>query len=220
MDLLKEDKLKVLKRCVKEANRLLKKLKNDDKQKKQEIEQDLAILIAGETSLKEDKVLNRERFDTLVMTINKYYYKKFLIVFILFFLLLLDLVILAWSRGEPLKPWLPTGGEDIENLKDVAKEEYVEIPGYQNLEVSKEQPFIQLKNLEDNSVYLQYNIMKGDETIYQSILVEPGNKCDKWNAYESLGKGIHKVKFFIKTFDVETQAECNSTTQKVKITVN
>ena len=200
---------------------MLKKLNEYKQEKRQEIEQDLAILTIGETMLKEGKILNREGFDTLVTTINKYYYKKFpVILLILFFLLLLDLWLLLRSCGsEEARPLLPTGGEDIEDLEDAANNEYVEIPGYQNLEVSKGQPFIQLKNLKGNSVYLQYNILQNDETLYQSILVEPGDKCDKWNAYESLGEGIHEVTFFIKTFDVETQAECNSTTQPVTITV-
>lgn len=219
MDVSKNAKLKVLKRCIKEANRLLKKVE-DNEEKKHKIEQDLAILTTGGNMLNEGKALNSEWFNLLVTTINKYYYKRIPLLVPLLLVLLLVLWFTLRSCGkDEQRPRLPTGGVDVADLKDAANDEYVEIPGYQNLEVSKDQPYIQLKNLEGNSVYLQYNILQGEETIYQSILVEPGNKCDKWNAYESLGEGTHEVTFFIKTFDVETQAECNSTTQPVTITV-
>lgn len=216
MDESKKDKLKVLTRCIQEAKRLLKKAKEEEEQYK--IEQDLAVLTTGQSSLQESQVLSKEELERLVTTINKYYYRRMLVLIPLFLLVSVLAMTLRLPGKEP-RQRLPTGGVDVEDLQDVAKEEYVEIPGYQDLEVSKKQPFIQLKNLEENSVYLQYNILQGEETLYQSILVEPGNKCDKWNAYESLGIGTHKVVFFIKTFDVETQAECNSTTQKVKVTV-
>lgn len=216
-DVSKEDKLKVLKRCIKEANRLLKKAKEEEE--KHEIEQDLGILTTGENLLQGNKALNKEGFQLLVTTINKYYYRRIPLLIPLFLLLLGLLMLLRSCGGSVYQSRLPTGGDDVTELKDAANDEYVEIPGYQNLEVSKEQPYVQLKNLEGNSVYLQYNVLKGEETVYQSILVEPGNKCDKWNAYESLGTGTHEVTFFIKTFDVETQAECNSTTQPVTITV-
>lgn len=217
MDESKKDKLKVLTRCIQEAKRLLKKAKEEEEQYK--IEQDLVVLTTGQSSLQKSQVLSKEELERLVTTINKYYYRRMLVLIPLFLLVPVLLVALRSCGKEP-RQRLPTGGVDVEELKDVADDEYVEIPGYQDLEVSKKQPFIQLKNLEGNSVYLQYNILQGEETLYQSILVEPGNKCDKWNAYESLGEGTHKVVFFIKTFDVETQAECNSTTQSVAITVN
>lgn len=218
MDVSKEDKLKVLKRCIKEANRILKKVK-DDEEKRHEVERDVALLTTGESLLAGNKTLNNEGFQLLVETINKYYYKRIPLLILLLLLLCGLLIALRSCDSVGYQSRLPTGGEDLSELKDAANDEYVEIPGYQNLEVSKEQPYVQLRNLEGNSVYLQYNIVKGEETIYQSVLVEPGNKCDKWNAYESLGTGTHEVTLFIKTFDVETQAECNSTTQPVTITV-
>lgn len=217
MDVSKKDKLKVLKRCIKEASRLLKKAKEEERH---EIEQDIGVLTTGQNLLQGNKALNKEGFQLLVTTINKYYYRRMLVLIPLFLLLLVVLLVILRSCGSSMyQSRLPTGGDDLTEWKDAANDEYVEIPGYQNLEVSKEQPYVQLKNLEGNSVYLQYNVLKGEETVYQSILVEPGNKCDKWNAYESLGTGTHEVTFFIKTFDVETQAECNSTTQPVTITV-
>lgn len=217
MDVSKEDKLKILKRCIKEANRLLKKEKDEEEQYK--IEQDIAILSIGERVLKESTTLTSQWFNPLVATVNKYYYKRIPVLILLLFVLMFVLWFTLRSCGKEPRQRLPTGGVDVEEWKDAANDEYVEIPGYQNLEVSKKQPYIQLKNLEGNSVYLQYNVLKGEETVYQSVLVEPGDKCDKWNAYEDLGIGTHEVVFFIKTFDVETQAECNSTTQPVTITV-
>lgn len=156
MDVSKENKLKVLKRCIKEANRLLKKEKDEEEQYK--IEQDIAILSIGEKALKESTTLTSQWFNPLVATVNKYYYKR-IPVLILLFLLLFVLLVALRSCGKESRQRLPTGGVDVTELKDAANDEYVEIPGYQNLEVSKEQPYIQLKNLEGNSVYLQYKLV-------------------------------------------------------------
>ncbi len=106
-DVSKKDKLKVLQRCIKEANRLLKKA--EEEEKKHEIEQDIAILTTGQNLLQENKVLSEEWFNLLTATINKYYYKRIPLLILLFLLLLGLLVVLRSCGSNVYQSRLPTG---------------------------------------------------------------------------------------------------------------
>lgn len=107
-------------------------------------------------------------------------------------------------------------GTSQENTEEIVTE-YIEIPGYSNLAVSKKTQTIHLGNPEKNTVYLQYQIVEGDEVIYETNAIKPGNMVDA-NLYELLSPGEHDVKFVINTYDIETESSCNGAIQDVTIT--
>ena len=113
----------------------------------------------------------------------------------------------AWD-GE-----LPKSGEDT-----VANTDTIEIPGYSSMVVSKEQPYVNLINSNNNTVYLKYSILKDGTEIYQTDLIRPGQMVE-FNAYEELGDGKYKLEFNISSYDIDSQAPCNGAKQLVQIEV-
>ena len=117
------------------------------------------------------------------------------------------------EQGDDWDGSLPTNGEQSQ-----ATAESIEIPGYSELYVNKENPNIQLINPEGNTVYFVYTIKENEKIIYETKAIEP-NKMVDVNLKDMLSIGEHNLSFIISTFDIETQAACNGATQEVKVVV-
>lgn len=129
----------------------------------------------------------------------------------------------ANAPTTPNRPDIEIEGDNkwdgtIQDQTETAITESIEIPGYSNLGVSKDNPTIRLGNPEANTVYLQYQIIKDDEVIFETKAIKPGNMVEA-NMYELLDEGKNEVTISINTYDVETETACNGATQAVTITV-
>lgn len=129
----------------------------------------------------------------------------------------------ANTPTTPNRPDIEIEGDNkwdgtIQDQTETAITESIEIPGYSNLGVSKDNPTIRLGNPEANTVYLQYQIIKDDEVIFETKAIKPGNMVEA-NMYELLDEGKNEVTISINTYDVETETACNGATQAVTITV-
>lgn len=110
----------------------------------------------------------------------------------------------------------PIINNNISNKKEEAED--MIIPGYTNLYVSNENPTIHLINPKDNTVYLKYTILENGIEIAKTKAIKPNNMADV-NLKDVLSKGTHELTFNINTYDIKTEEECNSTTQKVSVTI-
>lgn len=105
-----------------------------------------------------------------------------------------------------------------------AEIEYIEVAGYANLLVYDEHQEIDLINLPNNTVFQKYTVYFNGDKVFETGLIEPG-KVVKWNAYECLPNGQHKVIFDIETYDyivdengnVSAGGACNGATQDIEI---
>lgn len=85
--------------------------------------------------------------------------------------------------------------------------EYTEYVGYGMLDITKDNPTINLINPENNSVYMQFNVTYNDKELYSTDLIAPG-KMDTFNVYNHLDSGQHTLIYEITTYDVETKELC------------
>lgn len=98
-------------------------------------------------------------------------------------------------------------------------DERIEIPGYHELYISEDEPFILLGNPDGNTVLFKYSILESGRLIYESEYIAPGNKFD-WKAYDILQSGNHELTFVISTVDKESYYPCNGASLSVKLNVN
>ena len=113
-----------------------------------------------------------------------------------------------WNGEDP-------GGDQSQSVST----EYIEIPGYGEITLSDKNPEMYLINPTKNTVYMQYIIYKGNETVFQTNLIPPG-KMIPWKGSNSLPKGTHELTVQINTFDLETKAGCNGATQNLKLIIS
>ncbi|MCI5500651.1 MAG: hypothetical protein MR409_01840 [Lachnospiraceae bacterium] len=157
----------------------------------------------------------------------------YIIVAIIIFLLLLKIsscvipTLGQWKESNdgnnnPEKPTLTIEDGNIydgeRGYKKEASEENVLIPGYGNLIFTSKYPKVKLINDETNTVYLKYTIYNGNDIVYETNAIKPGNMVEA-NLYEKLDPGSYELTFLINTFDVETQEPGTSTTQTISVTV-
>ena len=111
-----------------------------------------------------------------------------------------------------------TSNNPTQNTMD----ETITIPGYSVLYVDESSKTVRLVNPEENTVYLQYSILKDEDTIYSTKGIKPGNmvEADLYSALKDYGTGEYALSFVISSYDVNTQESCNGATQTVYITVN
>ena len=104
--------------------------------------------------------------------------------------------------------------------EETGEQQMINVPGYLNLYVDKDHPYIILNNPSENMVYFQYTIMDADgNVIFENPnLLEPG-KAIQADLYTPLTEGKHMLTFLISTYDLENQAPCNGASQEVDITV-
>ena len=75
---------------------------------------------------------------------------------------------------------------------------------------------IEYKSVTEGDKYVVYK--HESEIVFFTKGIAP-NKSFDWNAYETLGVGVHNVQFRISTFDVESNAACYGAVQDVVITI-
>lgn len=100
-----------------------------------------------------------------------------------------------------------------------ANAETIEIPGYADIHLSKNNPNVVLVNPDGNTVYFVYTIMDGDKVLHETKAIEP-NKAVEINLRDLLELGEHQLVFSISCYDINTQEGCNGANQQVKVTVD
>lgn len=168
-------------------------------------------------------VENKEEKPKKKKTIRKVAAAVVTVIIIILLLLLRSCGGCGQTPTTPNRPDLEIEGDNkwdgtIQDQTETTITESIEIPGYSNLGVSKDNPTIRLGNPEENTVYLQYEITKDDEVIFETKAIKPGNMVEA-NMYELLDEGKNEVTISINTYDVETETACNGATQAVTITV-
>lgn len=122
--------------------------------------------------------------------------------------------VLEIADGQEWNGKLPQNGEQSR-----ASSESIEIPGYAEMYLDKDNKEILLINPKGNTVYFVYTV--NDESgnkIYETKAIEP-NKAVSVNLYDELKVGEHKLSFVIATYDIETKAPCNGATQEVTVII-
>lgn len=114
--------------------------------------------------------------------------------------------------GDDWNGQLPANGE-----QSGSGAQYMEIPGYSNLLVTKDNPYIELINIDENPVYLKYTISEGDKVLYKSDYIKP-NGVIQWDA-SGLSVGTHNTTFQIDSVLIDGQTSGNSAVQEVSIRV-
>lgn len=110
------------------------------------------------------------------------------------------------ADGEPFD-----GNVDNGQVESAEETNYIEIPGYSDIYVSKGST-VDLANPEGNGVYFKYTITENGNAIYESDYIKPGEKI-AWNATDYIsGAGEHSLIFEVSTISVETQQPCNGAT--------
>lgn len=87
------------------------------------------------------------------------------------------------------------------NLNKNDKDEYFELVGYGQLEINKSNPYINLINPSENSVYLSFDVIYNDESLYSTKLIEPG-KMEQYDIYSCLDAGEHTLDYVINVYDL------------------
>lgn len=98
------------------------------------------------------------------------------------------------------------------------KEERIEIPGYHELYVSIDEPYIILGNPQENTALFKYEVLNGNDLIYESNYIEPGTKLN-WNAYDDLSEGEYNLFFVVSTVDEKSYYPCNGASLSVLLHV-
>lgn len=200
-------KIKICASCISEAKRQLKKEKSNksepDLNEVRKIENDIVQMISALKTFKQGVSLDGSTYTQLVRILNDYYYRRVYIEFLL-------LILLFALFLEDAVPFVHFPIID-KITKRHGSVETMQVPGYDTQIVDEEHPYVQLKNVEDNTVYLKYSVYnKNKELLYESQLIAPGKVCDRWDAYKALKKGTHNIQFIVKAYDYESIEECMS----------
>ena len=155
------------------------------------------------------------------------FYKKSLYPFVLLLLLFGLLLGGIWFNADKIADKLGIDLEDGkdwdgENKKNDSKQitDTTQIPGFVDLEITKDDPILQLGNPKGNTVYFEYIIIdkKENKVIYKTNGIKPGMAVE-WNPYDHLKKGTYELGVNINTYDLETARGCNGAKQKMKLTL-
>lgn len=87
------------------------------------------------------------------------------------------------------------------NLSHTSDDQYFELVGFGELQIDKDNPNIHLINPSSNSVYLSFDVIYNDTTLYSSDLIEPGN-MEQFNIYSLLDAGSKTISYLINVYDV------------------
>lgn len=214
----KKDKKEVVDETIEEINNDLAKDVNEtiDETNKTVSEINEAYSLENEDDPFSPQVLKFVRF-----------YKKslypFILLLLLFGVLLSGIYFNADKIADKIGFDLEDGKDwDGENKKNNSKQitDSTVIPGFVPLEITKDDPYIQLGNPKENTVYFVYQIVddKTKKTVYQTNAIKPG-KAVEWNPYEQLKKGKYKLNIIISTYDLKTSRGCNGAKQQMDLTL-
>lgn len=88
------------------------------------------------------------------------------------------------------------------NLTKSDDDQYFELVGFGQLEINKDNPYINLINPSENSVYLRFDVVYNDEKIHKTNLIEPG-KMEQYDIYSCLDAGEHTITYSIDVYDLK-----------------
>lgn len=127
----------------------------------------------------------------------------------------------------PLDEGIILQGEDWdgEQNKKETNISLIEIPVYESLYVSEENPYIWLNNPETNEgiAYFQYSVKEGDDILFgeeqeEQVWVEAG-KAVRAEMASRISYGEHEITICIKACDPKTHEPLNGAEVKTKITL-
>lgn len=121
-------------------------------------------------------------------------------------------------ESEPPKIAEENEFDDNREYEKEVSNEMISIPGFDDLFLTEKYPKVKLVNPQDNAVYLVYNIKNGDNVVFQTDAIKPGNMVEA-DLCSKLDAGTYTLTFNISAYDYETQTPCNGTTQAVKVTI-
>lgn len=140
-------------------------------------------------------------------------------VFVILLFILLLSVALAWGVSTGDVPFIDFGGVPItEDEPKKSKQENISIPGYFDKVLQSEEDTLKLLNPDENDVYFVYTVSEGDNVIFESKAIAPGNMAEV-SLYNQLSKGEHQLKIDIGCHDMKTNAVCNGASSEIKVTV-
>lgn len=144
----------------------------------------------------------------------------FLLIGIVFLLLLINLVksgnnnhlFYIRKNVEQTKDWdgsLPGQNQSIKAA------ESIEVMGYPPLTLSEENPNIPFINPSGNQAEMSFQVLDEEgNQLNETDLILPGQMYE-WNAYEVLEDGENWIEIITNTYDNNTHAPLNGTTQTV-----
>ena len=138
--------------------------------------------------------------------------KSFLITIIFCLIVILILLVVTACSFFKNKENLPAQTTSIDNnqldikqpdLKSKNDESYFELQGFGQLTIDINNPYVNLINPEGNDVYLTFDVLYGDNVLFQTELIEPG-KMIQFDVYRSLDAGEHTLTYSIDVYDKTT----------------
>jgi len=90
------------------------------------------------------------------------------------------------------------------SLTNSCDDEYFELVGFGKLELNYTNQNLNLINPSENRVYLSFDVIYNDKTLYSTGLIEPG-KMEQYNAYSGLDAGEHTILYSINVYDMENK---------------
>ena len=104
------------------------------------------------------------------------------------------------------------------NLSSKANDDYFEIVGFGQLEISKDNPNVNLINSSENNVYLSFDVFYNDELLYSSKLISPG-KMEQYNVYSNLNAGQYTLTYSINVYDINENVLWSGIQQEQEILI-
>lgn len=135
--------------------------------------------------------------------------KLFFIIGTILSTIILILIVFHKPIKETLKLVFDQTDEIQETKKESKNSDETTVSFQTNYVINSQSPNFQLINPKDNTVNMQYTIAVDGKKIYETNLVPP-NKAKNVDMIKLLRKGTYKIDVYIKTFDVESNKECNS----------
>lgn len=129
----------------------------------------------------------------------------FIICIIIILLLLLLLGYFLLNTRNHSKPLFKISDNQLKaenpNLNKTSKDEYFELVGFGQLEINKDNPNINLINPSNNGVYLSFDVIYNDKSLFKTELIEPGN-MEQFDIYSCLNAGEHTITYSINVYDI------------------
>ena len=97
----------------------------------------------------------------------------------------------------------------------------IEIPGYESVEfkAGKEKQSSRFYNPEGNRCFFRLSLVTGDETLWQSDYIAPGEKADKLKLNRALDAGEYAAKLKYECFTLNDKTPLNGAEIELKINV-
>ena len=90
------------------------------------------------------------------------------------------------------------------NLINKVDDQYFELVGFGRLEINNDNRNLNLINPSNNTVYLSFDVIYDNESLYQTKFIEPG-KMEVFDIYSCLNAGEHTITYSINVYDLVDQ---------------